>query len=95
MAKKTEENEEVLVDVQEVYSKTETFIDENKNILTSVIVGLVFAIAGYFAYSSLYLTPLEGEAREEMFMAEKYFRLDSFNLAIDGRDDFAGFIEIS
>ena len=95
MAKKTEENEEVLVDVQEVYSKTETFIDDNKNILTSVIVGLIVAIAGYFAYSSLYLGPLEGEAREEMFMAEKYFRLDSFNLAIDGRDDFAGFIEIS
>ena len=47
MAKKTEENEEVLVDVQEVYSKTETFIDDNKNILTSVIVGLIVAIPLY------------------------------------------------
>ena len=95
MAKHTEENEDLIVDVQEVYSKTETFIDDNKNILTSVIIGLIVVVAGYFAYNSLYLGPLEDEAREEMFMAEKYFRLDSFNLAIDGRADFAGFIEIS
>ena len=95
MAKKTAENEELIVDVQEVYSKTETFIDNNKNIITSVIGGLVVLIAGYFAYNSFYLAPLEDEAREEMFMAEKYFKLDSFNLAIDGRADFAGFIEIA
>lgn len=95
MAKQTAENEELIVDVQEVYSKTETFIDDNKNILTSVIVGLIAVIAGYFAYNTFYLAPLEDEAREEMFMAEKYFRLDSFNLAIDGRSDFAGFIEIA
>ena len=95
MAKKTAENEELIVDVQEVYSKTETFIDNNKGIITSVIGGLVVLIAGYFAYNSFYLAPLEDEAREEMFMAEKYFKLDSFNLAIDGRADFAGFIEIA
>ena len=95
MAKKTAENEEVIVDVQEVYSKTETFIEDNKNMLTTIIGGLVLVIAGYFAYNSFYLKPLEIEAKEEMFMAEKYFRLDSFNLAIDGRDDFAGFIEIA
>lgn len=95
MAKKTAENEELIVDVQEVYSKTETFIDNNKSIITSVIGGLVVLIAGYFAYNSFYLAPLEDEAREEMFMAEKYFKLDSFNLAIEGRADFAGFIEIA
>ena len=95
MAKHTPENEELIVDVQEVYSKTETFIDHNKSIITGLVGGLIVLIAGYFAYNSLYLAPLEDEAREEMFMAEKYFRLDSFNLAIDGRADFAGFIEIA
>ena len=95
MAKQTPENEELIVDVQEVYSKTETFIDDNKSIITSVVGGLIILIAGYFAYNSFYLAPLEDEAKDEMFMAEKYFRLDSFNLAIDGRADFAGFIEIA
>ena len=57
MAKKTAENEELIVDVQEVYSKTETFIDNNKGIITSVIGGLVVLIAGYFAYNSFYLAP--------------------------------------
>jgi len=95
MAKQTPENEELIVDVQEVYSKTETFIDQNKSLITGLVGGLIVLIAGYFAYNSLYLGPLEDEAREEMFLAEKYFKLDSFNLAIDGRADFAGFIEIA
>ena len=95
MAKQTPENEELIVDVQEVYSKTETFIDQNKSLITGLVGGLIVLISGYFAYNSLYLGPLEDEAREEMFMAEKYFKLDSFNLAIDGRADFAGFIEIA
>ena len=83
MAKQTPENEELIVDVQEVYSKTETFIDDNKSIITSVVGGLIILIAGYFAYNSFYLAPLEDEAKDEMFMAEKYFRLDSFNLAME------------
>ena len=95
MAKQTPENEELILDVQEVYSTTETFIDQNKSIITGLVGGLIVLIAGYFAYNSLFLGPLEDEAREEMFMAEKYFRLDSFNVSIDGRADFAGFIEIA
>ncbi|MDB4061811.1 CDC27 family protein [Vicingaceae bacterium] len=95
MAKHTPKNEELIVDVQEVYSKTETFIDQNKSLITGLVGGIIVLIASYFAYNSLYLSPLEEEAREEMFMAEKYFRLDSFNVSIDGRADFAGFIEIA
>lgn len=95
MAKKTEENEELIVDVQEVYSNTETFIDDNKTVLTGVVIALIVLIGGYFAYSNFYLAPLEQEAQKEMFMAEKYFAMDSMKLAIDGSNEFAGFIEIA
>ncbi len=95
MAKKTEENEELIVDVQEVYSKTETFIDDNKKTLSGIVVALIVVIGGYFAYNSLVLAPMEEEAQKAMFMAEKYFGLDSMNLAIDGNQEFAGFIEIA
>ncbi|MBL4707653.1 MAG: hypothetical protein JKY48_04345 [Flavobacteriales bacterium] len=95
MAKKTEENEELIVDVQEVYSKTETFIDDNKKTLSGIVTVLVVLIGSYFAYNSFIIAPLEEEAQKEMFMAEKHFRLDSMNLAIDGNQEFAGFIEIA
>ena len=95
MAKKTAENEELIVDVQEVYSKTETFIDDNKGALTGIIAVLIVLIGGYFAYANFYLAPLEEEAQKEMFMAEKYFKMDSLNLAIDGNETFPGFIEIA
>jgi len=95
MANKKDENEELIVDVQEVYSKTETFIDENKNTLTGVVVALAVIIGSYFAYTNFYLAPLEEEAQKEMFMAETYFNLDSMNLAIDGDQTYPGFIEIA
>lgn len=95
MAKKKEENEELIVDVQEVYSRTETFVEDNKNALVGIAAGLILMIGGYFAYNSFYLEPMQIEAQQEMFMAEKYFAKDSMNLAIYGSTSFAGFIEIA
>ena len=94
MSKKEDQNEELIVDVQEVYSKTETFIEDNKNILSGIVAALAIIIGGYFAYQNFYLAPLQDEAVEEMFMAEKYFAQDSMNLAINGDGVHAGFIEI-
>jgi len=95
MAKKKAENEELIVDVQEVYSKTETFVEENKNVLVAVAAAIIVVIGGYFAYNSFYLKPMQVEAQQEMFMAEKYFAKDSMNLAIYGNQSFPGFIEIA
>lgn len=95
MSKKEDQNEELIVDVQEVYSKTETFIEENKNTLSIIVGALAVIIGGYFAYQNFYLAPLQEEAIEEMFMAEKYFAQDSMNLAINGDGTYAGFLEIA
>ncbi|KAA3653092.1 MAG: tetratricopeptide repeat protein [Bacteroidetes bacterium] len=95
MSKKQDQNEELIVDVQEVYSKTETFIEENKKTLSGIVAALAIVIGGYFAYNSFYIAPLQNEAIEEMFMAEKYFSQDSMNLAINGDGVHAGFIEIA
>lgn len=95
MSKNTEQNEETIVDVAEVYSKTETFIEENKNMLSIVVAAIAIVVGGYFAYTSFYLKPLQEEAQQEMFMAEKYFEQDSLNLAMYGDDMYPGFIEIA
>lgn len=94
MSKKENQNEELIVDVEEVYSKTETFIEENKNTLSGIVVALAIVIGGYFAYQNFYLAPMEVEAAEEMFMAEKYFAKDSMNLAINGDGTYPGFLSI-
>lgn len=93
MAKNKEE--EVIVDVEEVYSKTETFINDNKNILSGIVIALIVLIGGYFSYQNFYIAPMQEEAQEEMFMAEKYFAIDSMNLAIYGDGVYAGFLEIT
>lgn len=95
MSKKKDQKDEVIVDVEEVYSKTETFVEENKNALTIVVAAIAVLVGGYFAYQSFYLKPLQVEAQEEMFMAEKYFAQDSMNLAIYGDGVYPGFQEIA
>ena len=94
MSKKKDQNDELIVDVEEVYSKTETFVEENKNTLTIVVAAIAIVIGGYFAYQSFYLKPLQVEAQESMFMAEKFFGMDSMNLAIYGNGAYPGFLEI-
>ena len=94
MSKKKDQNDELIVDVEEVYSKTETFVEENKNVLTIVVAAIAIVIGGYFAYQSFYLKPLQVEAQESMFMAEKFFAKDSMNLAINGNGAYPGFLEI-
>lgn len=95
MSKKNhEEHDEVIVDVQEVYSKTENFIDNNKKTLSIVIGAVVVVIGIYFAYTKMYIAPMELEAQSSMFMAEKYFEKDSLDKAINGDGINDGFIDI-
>ena len=94
MSKKTAENTDAIVDVQEVYSKTESFIESNKKILSIVILGAIVIIGGYFGYKKLIIAPMEFEAQSDMFMAEKYFEQDSLQKAINGDGLNYGFIDI-
>jgi tetratricopeptide (TPR) repeat protein len=94
MSKETTENTDTIVDVQEVYSRTESFIENNKKILTIVILGAIVVIGGYFGYKKLVIAPMEFEAQSDMFMAEKYFEQDSLQQAINGDGLNYGFIDI-
>lgn len=97
MAKKKKESEkdEVIVDVEQVYSKTEDFINDNQNIILGVVGALIAVVVLVFAYNRVYLEPLEEEAHGQMFMAEQYFEKDSFNLALEGDGNYLGFLDIA
>lgn len=94
MAKKKQQ-EETIVDVQEVYTKTEVFIDKNRKALTGILIAVAVIVAGYFAYTRLYKLPKEKSAAEVMWKAEEYFAMDSLDLAMYGDDLDPGFEEIA
>ncbi|MCC7331892.1 MAG: tetratricopeptide repeat protein [Flavobacteriales bacterium] len=95
MSKNQEDkNSDVIVDVQETYSKVEHFVEKNKKMLSISVGGIVVVIALYFAYSHFYIGPKEIEAQSSIFMAEKYFEKDSLEKAINGDGINYGFIDI-
>lgn len=80
--------------VENALNKTEQIIEKHKNtLLYSVIVVLVISAIG-FAYQQLYRKPLKEEALAQTFVAEQFFRADSFALALNGDGNALGFNQI-
>ena len=93
MAKKTNQ-EETIVNVDELYSKSEQFVDKNRKQLTLGLGGAAALILIVIGYSSLVVAPKNTAAEEEAFMAEHYFAKDSADLAMLGDGLNAGLEEI-
>ena len=93
MAKKTNK-EETIVDVEELYSKSEKFVDDNRKQLTLGLGGAAALILVVIGYTSLVVAPKNEAAEEASFMAEHYFAKDSADLAMLGDGLNAGLEEI-
>jgi tetratricopeptide (TPR) repeat protein len=94
MAKKQDKTEGGIVKVEEALSKTERFIENNQKMLTIVIGVIVVVVLIFFGFKRFYMAPREKEAKEQMFMAERYFEGDSLNLALNGDGMYPGFLSI-
>lgn len=77
--------------LSETSHKIEHFYSANKKNINTALIALVVIIGGYIGYKKLYLEPKEIEGQKELFMAQKYFEVDSFALALAGNDNFKGF----
>lgn len=95
----TEKKESSELDIDrtlaETTHKVEDFYHNNKKQITYALIAIVVAIGGYLAYSKMYVQPMEEEAQHEIFRAQQYFDMDSFNLALKGNDRFKGFEAIA
>jgi tetratricopeptide (TPR) repeat protein len=49
----------------------------------------------YYGYRNYFQEPLELEAQQEIFMAQKFFEQDSLNLALNGQGENLGFVDIA
>lgn len=95
MAKKNKSDEETIVDVQQVYSKTEHYVEQNKNTLLIIAGILVVLFVGYFAVTRLYIEPRTQEGMEMLWKAEYWFEIDSLDKALAGDESYYGFEYIS
>ena len=90
-----EVKDEKNIDISETLSKTEKYIEENRNTLYIAVGAIVLVIAGYLFYTKMYIGGKEKDARAQMFIAEQYFRNDSLRLAVNGDGNYPGFEEIA
>ncbi len=95
MSKETHHEHDGLESVENALSKTEQYIEDNRKSLTIIILAIAAVVGLYLGYQRFILAPKESEAQSEMFMAERYFEKDSFNLALNGNGAFIGFLEIA
>lgn len=96
MAAKTKhhaENEQN--DAAEVIEKAKKFWDRNGKITVMILGALILLVGGFLAYKHFVQKPKITEAQDKSFKAEEYFRLDSFQLALNGDGVNPGFIKIA
>ncbi len=80
--------------VENALNKTEQIIEKHKNTLIYAVVAILAISAIGFAYQHLYRKPLKEEALSQSFIAEQYFRADSFSVALKGDGNALGFSQI-
>lgn len=91
---KKQEEQDGFEAVESALSKTEQYIEDNRKSLTIIILAIALVVGGYLAYQRFYLAPLEIEAQEQMYVAERYFEQDSLRLALEGDGSFYGMIDV-
>ena len=88
------EQENSSLNVGEIVSNSEKFIEKNKKIITIIISVIVLGIAAYFLYQSFVVEPREKRVQEELFAAQKYFEQEDFKKALEGDGKHAGLISL-
>lgn len=87
MAKEKEQSEVVIEKAKDFWARS------GKKVIGVGLV-LLLAVGGFWAYKNLYKQPKEAKAADAIFEAEKYFRKDSVQLALNGDGQNAGFLKI-
>jgi len=87
--------EEVFKDLEIAASKSEKFVENNKNVIIGAVLAVVVIISGYMAFNHYYLAPKEKEATNELFNAKQYFERGSYDTALKGDGQYLGLLDIA
>jgi len=80
--------------IEQALTRSEQFIEDNQKMLTYVLAGVLLVLLIVIAGNRYYLKPLNEEAAADMFYAERFFEIDSFNLALNGFGTYPGFLNV-
>ncbi len=92
--KKIQEADKRLESFEDALTKTELFIENYQKQLTIGALVIVLVVVGFVFFKKMVIAPKQKEALSQMFVAEKYFERDSFNLALNGDGNNPGFLDI-
>src|SRR5574343_566316 len=68
---------------EKVVEKSQQFWSKNSKLIIIALVGIVVIVGGFFGYQA-YQGPKELEANEAIWVAQQNFKMDSFQLALNG-----------
>ncbi|MDR2293476.1 MAG: tetratricopeptide repeat protein [Prevotellaceae bacterium] len=94
MSKNTKKEKENLQAVGEALGKGEKFLAENKTKIIRITASVIVVIIVIFGYIHFVEKPRANAAQEQISAAQRYFEIDSFNLALNGDGINLGFNEI-
>jgi tetratricopeptide (TPR) repeat protein len=96
MAKKQIDNQgdKSLGNIESALSRTELFIENNQKPLINVLLGVLAVVLLIIAGNRYIIKPKNLDAASNMYIAERYFERDSFNLALNGYGTYPGFLDI-
>ncbi len=87
--------EEKLQSLEQSLTKTEMYIEENKNSLMIIILAVIVLFGGYYAYQNFIVKPKATDAQNALFTAEDYFKGGKYDLALNGDGQDEGFLVIA
>lgn len=89
-------NTDAELEVGEIVSKTEHFIEKNQKKIILGIIGVAVVVGLYLGVHYGYSVPRENKAAVALFKGEQFFAKDSFALALNGNGaDYLGFEAIA
>lgn len=77
-----------------VIAKAKDFWSKYSKQIITVSLVVFLAVGGWFVYKNFFKEPKEAKAKEAIFKAEEYYRMDSINLALNGDGQHDGFLKI-
>lgn len=92
---KEKKHEDQFEQIEDVLTRGEQFVEKNQKMLVNAVIAILVVVGIVLGYNKFIKAPQMEEASSQIFGAQNYFEKDSFNLALNGDGNIAGFLEIA
>lgn len=93
MAKEVSEGKDL--DIGELYTKSELFLEKHKTPVTIAVVAILVIVAGLLGYKKFVSEPRAKQAQDMIWKAQYYFEIDSLDKAMNGDGNYLGFSQVA